>query len=144
MASHAGHESVATHHDDGVAYRSPGLAVVLSLTPMPVDFGNLYAGNIAWGVAYTAIELGLMAPMIWIAADHGMGHGYSGTSNSWTATDRNWMIGLASGYVVVKLVSGLHAGRAAEAFNRDQHEHRISAVIVPSGGGAMALASLRF
>ena len=41
MGSHAGHESVEAHHEDGLAYRSPGLAVALSLTPMPVDFGNL-------------------------------------------------------------------------------------------------------
>jgi len=31
-----------------VRYRSPGVAVALSLTPVPVDFGNLYAENVGW------------------------------------------------------------------------------------------------
>ena len=42
-------------------HRMPGLAVVLSLQPLPVDFGNLYAENLGWGVAYTAIEVSLAA-----------------------------------------------------------------------------------
>ena len=32
--------------------------------PVPVDFGNFYAENLGWGIAYTAIELSLMAPMM--------------------------------------------------------------------------------
>lgn len=75
-ASHAGHgDSAAIEgHQEAPAYRSPGLAAGLSLTPVPVDFGNLYAGNIGWGIASTSLELGLMAPMFFIAANHGMGH----------------------------------------------------------------------
>ena len=140
---HMGHGDAGTvaGHDEAAGYRSPGLAAALSLTPMPVDFGNLYAENIAWGIAYTSIELSLMAPMFFIAADHGMGH--STTSNPWSSSDRNWMIGLVSGYVVVKVVSGLHAAHNAEDFNHD-HSPRFSAAIVPSSGGASALAALRF
>lgn len=123
------------------AYRNPGLAAGLSLTPMPVDFGNLYAGNVGWGIAYTSLELGLMAPMLFIASNHGMGH--YGSANPWTSSDRTWMIGLVSGYVVVKVVSALHAAHAAEVFNRGQ-QARFSAGIVPSVGGGVAIAALRF
>lgn len=145
--SHAGHSDhgdasgVEGHHEAGGAYRSPGLAAALSLTPLPVDFGNLYAENLGWGIAYTSLELGLLAPMIFIAADHGMGH--SATSTAWSNSDRNWMIGLVSGYVLVKVASGLHAAHSAELFNRE-HRPRWSATIAPTGGGGAALATLRF
>lgn len=142
-ASHADHGDSASveGHQEAPAYRNPGLAAGLSLTPLPVDFGNLYAGNLGWGIAYTTFELGLMVPMMFIAANHGMGH--YGTANPWTSSDRNWMIGLVSGYVVVKLVSGLHAAQAAGVFNREQHSH-FSAAIIPAPGGGMAMAALHF
>jgi hypothetical protein len=137
-----GHEGIEEHHETE-RYRSPGLAAALSLTPMPVDFGNFYAENATWGVAYTSVELGLMVPMLWIAGGHGMGHhSFYGSRDPWTSTDRNWMIGLVSGYVVVKVVAGLHAARAAESFN--DRQQRISATIVPTSGGAAALAALHF
>ena len=82
------HDAVEGHHEAAPAYRSPGLAAVLSLTPLPVDFGNFYTDNVGWGVAYTALELGLAAPMMWLAADRGMGHG-SGAANGWSSGDRN-------------------------------------------------------
>ena len=146
MASHGGHADhedateVEGHHGTS-AYRSPGLAAALSLTPVPVDFGNLYAESIGWGMAYTSVELALMAPMMFIVGDHGMGH--SVTSTPWSSSDRNWMIGLVSGYVVVKVVSGLHAAHNAEVLNHD-HLPRVSAAIVPASGGAVAVAALRF
>lgn len=139
--AHASGHDVLEEHHEAPASRSPGLAAGLSLTPLPVDFGNLYAENIGWGIAYTTLELGLMAPMIFIAADHGMGH--SATANAWTSRDRNWMIGLVSGYVAIKLVSALHAAHAAEVFNRDQRA-RFGAAIVPSANGATALVALNF
>ena len=138
---HGDEHGVLEEHHEAPASRSPGLAAGLSLTPVPVDFGNLYAENVGWGIAYTSLELGLMAPMFFIAADHGMGH--SGTANPWSSRDRNWMIGLVSGYVAVKIVSALHAAHAAEVFNRDQRA-RFAASIVPSAGGATAVMALNF
>lgn len=144
MGSHAGHgDNARVEGNHEIAYRNPGLAAGLSLTPVPVDFGNLYAGNIGWGIAYTALEVGLMAPMAFIVGDHGMGMGYRGTANPWTSTDRNWMIGLVSTYVVVKLVSGVHAAHAADVFNREQQSH-FSAAIVPAAGGGMGMVALRY
>ena len=146
MASHGGH----AEHEDATeveghrgtsAYRSPGLAAALSLTPIPVDFGNLYSESIGWGIAYTSVELAMLVPMMFIVGDHEMGH--SATSNPWSNGDRNWMIGLVSGYVVVKVVSGLHAAHNAEVYNNN-HAPRLSAAIVPASGGAAAVAALRF
>lgn len=115
-------------------YRSPGLAVALSLQPLPVDFGNLYAENLGWGVAYTAIEVSLMAPMMWLGGSH-MHHGLN-DDRTWSSGEKGAMIGLVSGYVAVKLVSGLHAGYAAKAFNR-AYEPAPLAFVAPTPGGAL-------
>jgi hypothetical protein len=127
---------VPVHGEHGLfgdsGYRSPGLAVALSLTPLPVDFGNLYAENVGWGIVYTGVEAALMVPMMVVAGRH-MGHG---SGNDWTDSDRAWMIGSVAGYVAVKLVAGIHAGTAAGAFNRAQA--RVPAVgLAPARGGGL-------
>jgi hypothetical protein len=136
----------ATLHREGSwfgesGYRSPGLAVALSLTPAPVDFGNLYAENIGWGVVYTAAEVALMAPMMWLAGGH-MGHGSDG-DRRWSDRERDVMIGLATGYVAVKLVAGVHAGHAARELNLRRFQAPY-AMVVPASRGATAMAGLRF
>jgi hypothetical protein len=123
------------------AYRSPGLAVALSLTPLPVDFGNLYAENLGWGVAYTAVEVSLMAPMMWFAGSH-MSHS-NVDDRRWGDGERAAMVGLVAGYVGVKLVAGLHAGYAAREFNT-RHAPRSVAVLVPRSGGAVLGWQSRF
>jgi hypothetical protein len=115
-------------------YRSPGLAVALSLQPLPIDFGNLYAENLGWGVAYTAIEVSLLAPMMWMTGEH-MDHGAS-DNRAWTGRETGAMVGLVCGYAVVKVVSGLHAGYAAQAFNRS-YEPRMTSFVAPVRGGAL-------
>jgi len=115
-------------------YRSPGLAAALSLQPFPIDFGNLYAENLGWGVAYTAIEVSLMAPMMLVVGQH-MDHG-AGVDRGWSGADRGTMVGLVAGYVAVKLIAGLQAGYAARSFNQ-AYEPRATAFVAPAPGGAM-------
>lgn len=122
-------------------YRSPGLAVALSLTPLPVDFGNLYAENLGWGIAYTAVELSLFAPMMWLVGGH-MDHGRSDTRN-WSDGEQNGMIALVSGYVVVKIAAGIHAGYAAGDFNQGGADSA-RARVVPLRGGALAQLDMTF
>jgi hypothetical protein len=128
----------------GPRYRSPGLAVALSLTPLPVDFGSLYAENIAWGAAYTAAEVGLMTPMMWLAGEH-MHHGNG--EDTWSTAERDWAIGLVSAYVLVKAVSGIHAGYAAADFNT-AHDRAAFSIPLPSvavaPGGAVVGAGGSF
>ena len=131
--------SYGTRHDhhglfSDSSYRSPGLAVALSLTPLPVDFGNFYAENLGWGVAYTAIEVSLLAPMMWVTGSH-MGHG-GVDDRRWSDGERGAMIGLLAGYVAVKLIAGLHAGAAARGFNRT-YAHG-APFALPTRGGAVA------
>lgn len=122
-------------------YRSPGLAVVLSLQPLPIDVGNLYAENLAWGIGYSAVEVSLMAPMVWLAEEHA-GHG-SGDDRGWTRNERGAMIGLVTGYVVVKLAAAWYAGNAARAFNQS-YEARALAFVAPERRGATLVWSRGF
>jgi hypothetical protein len=119
-------------------YRSPGLAVALSLTPVPVDFGNLYAENLGWGVAYTAVEVSLMAPMMWLGGTH-MDH--MGDSRRWSDGERGAMVALVGSYVAVKLVAGVHAGYAAGRFNRRYEPRPIIGVLPVRGGAALGLGA---
>jgi hypothetical protein len=142
---HADPPMRATHGHHGLwldsQYRSPGLAVALSLTPLPVDFGNLYAENLGWGIAYTAVELSLVAPMMWFVGGH-MDHGRNDTRD-WSDGERNGMIALISGYVVVKLAAGIHAGYAARDFNRAGADVARAAVL-PRRGGALVQYDMTF
>lgn len=141
----SGHSAPSAHGHYGLwidsYYRSPGLAVALSLTPLPVDFGNLYAENLGWGVTYTAVELSLLAPMMWIAGSH-MDHDRDDT-RSWSDGERGGMIALVSGYVVVKIAAGIHAGYAASNFN--QASGAVAhASVTPLRRGAFAQLDLTF
>jgi len=115
-------------------YRSPGLAVALSLQPLPIDFGNLYAENLGWGIAYTAIEVSLLAPMMWMTGQH-MDHG-NGDDRRWSGMEKGTMMGAVSAYVLVKIVASVHAGYAADAFNRT-YQARGIAFVTPTAGGAL-------
>jgi hypothetical protein len=131
------------HHGLGLfgdtRYRSPGLAVALSLTPLPIDFGNLYAENIGWGVAYSALEVSMMVPMMWFVGGH-MNHRWD-DDRRWSSGESNTMVGLVAGYVAVKLVAGLHAGYAARGLNRRTGSDPFAGVLPVRGGGVAILAS---
>lgn len=128
----------------GSGYRSPGIAVALSLTPVPVDFGNFYVENIPWGIAYTTAEVALVTPMMWMLGSH-MHDGNGG--DRWSSAERGWEIGLVSGYVLVKIASGIHAGYAAADFNR-AHERTAAQSVLPTvaatSGGALFAAAGAF
>lgn len=135
-----------SHHRHGAiaadaTYPSPGLAVALSLQPLPIDLGNLYAENLGWGIAYTAIETSLAMPMMWLAGRH-MDHGGIG-DRAWSNREQLGMMGVAAGYVAVKLIAGLHAGYAARELTR-RVAPRWYGSVMPSQSGAVASARLLF
>lgn len=116
----------------GPRYRSPGLAAALSLTPVPVDLGNLYAENVGWALAYTSAELTLMTGMMWLGAGH-MCHDRDRCAD-WSDVEAGGMVALAVGYVGVKLVSGVHAASAAREFN-ERAPTRLIPMVTPTSGG---------
>lgn len=122
--------------------RSPGLAAVLSLTPMPIDFGNFYAENWGWGVGYTVGEVAVFTPMVVLAASSGWGHHNAQDDDEWTREEAVAFYSLLGGFVVLKTVAAIHAARATEAYNahRAAHPTATLAPLVTKGGTGAVLA----
>lgn len=121
-------------------YRSPGVAAALSLTPLPVDFGNFYAENIAGGIAYTSGELLLGGTMMWMGSSHMCWHDERGCGG-WSTTESWTMVGLVTAYVAVKIVAGVQAASAAEAFNQ---AHGTALLLTGDRNGASAGFRVQF
>lgn len=145
--AHGGHGGWWTSRSD---YKSPGLAVALSLTPLPVDFGNLYAENVDWALGYTVAQLSVATPLIWLTARHmGGPHRHHGPRErndapTWSETERRWGYGLLTGYVVIKLISATHAAFAARAFNQAHEPEDASLNIAAMDGGPGLVWTLQF
>lgn len=135
-------EGSHSHHDSMLdrRYRSPGIAALLSLAPVPVDFGNFYAENVTWGIVYTSGELALAGSMMWLGGMHmcHAGSDCSGLSDGETVA----MIAMAGGYAAVKIVAALHAASAARTFDAQQPQWAFG--VSPVRGGAATAFTLRF
>jgi hypothetical protein len=105
--------------------KDPGTAALLSIQPLPFDFGGFYAGNWQRGIIYTTAELGLFIPAMvllsqnWNHMDYHYPYaGDPGYYRSWSTGERNTFYVLVGSYVLVKLVAAFDAGysvqRAAE------------------------------
>lgn len=132
---------VEASRDDGffsTTYRSPGLAAALSLNPLPIDFGNFYAENVGWGVAYTGAQVGLAGGMMWIGGAHACHGGRD--CGDWSDLDRGLMIGLAGGYLAIKVVAALHAASAAGDFNAS---HQTASFWLSPAPGGLVLGFAR-
>lgn len=121
--------AVAQHHH-GESWSSsrqdPAIAAVLSIQPLPLDFGSFYAGNWERGVIYSAAEIVLFVPaMVLIAENSNWGHHryypyyYDDYDRkTWTSAERDRFYYLVGGYVLVKIVSAFDAGYSVERKNR--------------------------
>ncbi len=123
------HNVVAQHHHTDIrlsSKKSPALAAVLSLQPLPVDLGSFYAGNWERGVLYSAAQLALFVPAAVLLAERtDGGHHrfdrsyYYGDYNRrpWTRAERERFYYLVGGYFLVKLISAFDAGYTVERSN---------------------------
>lgn len=116
-------------------YRNPFTAALLSLTPLPVDFGNFYAENRTWGFIYSGTELALTGGIVAIGAQHvGANH------PDWTNAQGYGLAALAGGYLLVKVIAAGHAISAARSYSR---EH-LAFGVAPSRHGAASFVSVTF
>jgi hypothetical protein len=99
--------------------KSPGVAALLSLQPMPVDFGNFYVDDWGRGIIYTTLELSMFIPGMVIMSDSNMHH--NGNNNSWTDNQRVWAYSLLAGYVLTKIISAYDAASTAEHLMNSEH-----------------------
>jgi len=149
MLSSAVHAQEMTHHNDSTATRAnidssgdmtagrmggmhnfglwssgrkdPATAALLSIQPLPFDFGGFYAGNWQRGIIYTTAELGLFIPAMvllsqnWNHMDYYYPYaGYPGYYRSWSTGERNTFYVLVGSYVLVKLVAAFDAGYSVQ------------------------------
>lgn len=97
----------------------PAAAMGLSLTPVPLDFGNLYADNIMWAGIYTGVEFGLAGTFTWLAVSHRCDDAEE--CQRWNLREARSAVAVLASYVLVKLIAGLHArGVAVRANARSQ------------------------
>ena len=102
--------------------KDPGTAALLSIQPLPFDFGGFYAGNWQRGIIYTTAELGLFIPAM-VLLSQNWNHmdyynypsaGYPGYYRSWSTGERNTFYVLVGSYVLVKLVAAFDAGYSVQ------------------------------
>ena len=99
--------------------KSPGVAALLSLQPMPVDFGNFYVDDWGKGIIYTSLELSMFISGMFIMSDSYMHH--NGNNNGWTDNQRVWFYSLLTGYVLTKVISAYDAASTAEHLMNSEH-----------------------
>lgn len=103
--------------------KSPALAAVLSLQPLPIAIGNFYVGDWEKGILYTTAEVALAIPaVVLLSKNRGWGHRsyyyYDDPyRRTWTDVERKRFYYLAAGYLLVKVVSAFDAGYSAERYN---------------------------
>ncbi len=109
--------------------KSPGVAALLSLQPMPVDFGNFYIDDWGKGILYTSLELAIFVPGVMLMGDYGMGHSHSSNNSEWTDSERITFYSLLAGYLAVKVISAYDAASTAEKLINNE---RVSVHFNPS------------
>lgn len=122
-------DNIAQHHGgmtNSGKEKSPAIAALLSIQPLPIAFGNFYTNDWERGIIYTTVELVLFIPATVLLGRNNWGwgmHDYSSgdyeDNKSWTNTERNQFYYLLAGYVIVKIVSAFDAGYSAENINRN-------------------------
>ena len=106
--------------------KSPGVAALLSIQPMPVDLGNFYADDWRKGILYTSLELSLFVPGVMLMGHnsmghHGMDHSHSSNHSEWTDSERITFYSLLAGYIAVKVISAYDAASTAEQLMKNEH-----------------------
>ncbi|MGB9773048.1 MAG: hypothetical protein ACP5JH_03275 [Bacteroidota bacterium] len=97
-------------------YKSPALAALLSIQPLPVDLGGFYAGNWQRAILYTTAEIAIATPALVLLWERGgwghMGYYYGPASPEgweWTKAERERFYYLVAGYMIVKAISAFDA-----------------------------------
>ncbi len=121
--------SMAQHHQSDLklsSRKSPALAAVLSLQPIPVDLGSFYAGNWERGILYTAAEVALFIPAIVLITENSNWFGHhrydsyyytDPNRRTWTRAERERFYYFIGGYLLVKVISAFDAGYTVERSN---------------------------
>lgn len=98
--------------------KSPATAAVLSLIPMPIAFGQFYAGDWKTGILFSFVETAEMATMIGVGAYEGTTMMRGGGTREWDNTGQVVFFSALGSFVLTKFVDAFTAGLAAEDYNK--------------------------
>ena len=96
------------------------IAAVLSLQPLPIDFGNIYSGRWEVGLVSSGLQLGTaIAGIVLIAEntsfDRHFDIGESTATSTWTKGKKIALYSLIGGYAITKLASSWIAIKAVSS-----------------------------
>ncbi|MGD0725296.1 MAG: hypothetical protein ABSB63_07005 [Spirochaetia bacterium] len=110
--------------------RSPAVAALLSLTPMPIAFGQFYAGDWATGLLFSFVETAEAATTIGVVVYEGTTMMHAGVPiRDWDSTGQVVFFSALGSFVITKFVDALTAGLAADAYNKKQSAGKVSLVV---------------
>lgn len=117
------------------------LGAALSLQPMPVDFGNFYAGNIKTALVSSGVQLGLMGWSMILVAENSnwkMHNSDFSWDSTWSRGEKNLLYGLVGSYIASKLVS---AWFAVDTVQKSQSP---AVALIPADKGAAIQVAWQF
>lgn len=110
--------------------KSPAVAALLSLIPVPVAIGQFYAGDWKTGLVFSLVETAEMATMAGVALYEGgsMMH-YGAPVRDWDATGQTVFFSALGSFVLTKFVDSLTAALIADAHNKSLPVADVSLVL---------------
>ena len=113
---------------DGEA--SPGLAALLSLSPMPVAMGQFYVGDWRAGLIFSSLEVAeaVIAGAVFVYEGGAMMDG-GVPIKDWDTTGQIVFFSALGGYLVTKLADAVIAASTAEANIRKKMDAKVSLAV---------------
>lgn len=110
--------------------RSPAVAALLSLIPMPLAFGQFYAGDWATGLLFSFLETAEFATTIGVVVYEGSTMMYGGILISdWDKTSQVVFLSALGSFVLTKFVDAFIAALTVDADNKKQSGGKVSLVV---------------
>jgi hypothetical protein len=119
---------------------SPAVAALLSLTPVPVAFGEFYAGSWGAGLAFSFLEVAELATAGAVLVYEGGAMMYGGVPlPGWSATGQVVFLSAVGSFVLTKFIDAFAAASAAQDRGRRASDTRLG-MVVRDGGVGVELA----
>jgi hypothetical protein len=110
--------------------RSPAVAALLSLTRMPIAFGQFYARDWATGLLFSFMETAEAATTVGVVVYEGTTMMHGGVPiRHWDSTGQAVFFSALGSFIITKFVDALAAGMAVDAYNKRQSAGRVSLVV---------------
>jgi len=111
----------------GDGERSPAVAALLSLIPMPIALGQFYAGNWEGGLLFSFVETVEAATAVGVVVyEGGSMMGWGVPFKDWDATGQVVLVSAVGSFILTKFVDAFIAALSTEAHNTKQVAAKVS------------------